>query len=193
MSDVKTAKPAYAVQEFIARRWSPYSLDAERPVSEEDLRSLFEAARWAPSAFNEQPWRYLVATRGEEAEFARLLACLVEPNQAWARNAAVLALGVVSLTFSRNGKANGTALHDLGLASSNLCAEATARGIAVHQMSGILPDRAREEFGIPDGFQVVTALAIGYAGAPGDPDRKPRERRPQSGFVFTGGWESARP
>src|SRR5262245_42331601 len=132
---IPPAATDYPVHELIARRWSPYAF-ADRPVSQDDLRALFEAARWAPSSYNEQPWSYLVATRDQPAELERLLSCLVEPNQVWARLAPVLALGCTSLSFTRNGQPNAAAVHDLGLASANLVLEATARGLSVHQMIG---------------------------------------------------------
>src|SRR5829696_8163586 len=100
MNDQKQAKPDHPVHDLIARRWSPYAF-ADRPVPDADLRSLFEAARWAASSYNEQPWRYIVATKANAAEFERLLSCLVEPNQAWAAAVPVLALGCTSLNFER--------------------------------------------------------------------------------------------
>jgi nitroreductase len=194
---IKHAKTEHPIQDFVAHRWSPYGL-ADRDVSEADLRSLFEAARWAASSFNEQPWSYIVATRAQEEAFARLLSCLVEANQSWAKAAPVLALGVATLHFKRNGKPNRVALHDLGLASGNLVAEATARGLAVHQMGGILPDRAREIYAIPEGSEAVTGIAIGYAGDPEafskeirERDLAPRERKPQQDFVFSTSWGKA--
>src|SRR3954449_2473244 len=122
MNPVKTATPDHPVHELITRRWSPYAF-ADRPVSEDDLRSLFEAARWAASSYNEQPWRYLLATKAHAAEFERLLSCLVEGNQVWAKAAPVLALGCTSLNFALNGKPNAAAHHDLGLASASLTLE----------------------------------------------------------------------
>src|ERR1700682_1270889 len=136
----KRAATDYPVQDLIATRWSPYAF-ADRPVSKDDLHSLFEAARWAPSSYNEKPWSSLAAGRDQPEEFERLLSCLVEANQAWAKLAPVLALGCTSLNFTRNCQPNAAAVHDLGLASANLVLEATARGLAVHQMIGILPDR----------------------------------------------------
>jgi nitroreductase len=189
MSTAKKPALDHPVHEIIARRWSPY-LFADKEIATEDLRSIFEAARWAASAFNEQPWRYIVATKANQDQYSRLLSCLVEPNQAWARKAPVLALGVVGLNYSQNGKPNGTALHDLGLASAHLTLEAAARGIFVHQMGGILPDRARELFNVPEDFAVLTGLALGYPGS-GEGDLAQRDstlrgRRPQEEFVFTG-------
>ena len=197
--NIKTATPHYPIQSFLAERWSPYGF-ADRPVAVADLCSLFEAARWAPSSYNEQPWSYLVATKDNPQEFGRLLACLVEANQAWAQAAPVLALGVVNLRFTRNNKDNRAAVHDLGLAAGNLVTEATARGLSVHQMIGILPDKAREVYHIPEHSEAWTAIAIGY---PADPatlpaalqerDLAPRQRKPLSEFVFTGQWGQASP
>src|SRR5262249_42259831 len=113
MNPHKTASAAHTIHELIARRWSPYAF-SDRPVSDDDLRSLFEAARWAPSSYNEQPWSYIVATKAHPAEFELLLACLVEGNQLWAKAAPVLALGCTNLIFKLNGKPNTAALHDLG-------------------------------------------------------------------------------
>ncbi len=197
MNDYKRAKPDHPIHELIASRWSPYAFD-ERRVSDDDLRSLFEAARWAPSSYNEQPWSYIVATKASPAEFERLLSCLVEGNQPWAKAAPVLALGCTSLNFVRNGKPNAAAVHDLGLASANLVLEATARGLFVHQMIGILPDKARELYRIPEDVQPKTGLAIGYGG---DPDTLPelykerdlaaRSRKGLGEFVFGGQWGTA--
>jgi nitroreductase len=197
MSAQKQATPDHPIHELVARRWSPYAF-ADRAVSEDDLRSLFEAARWAASSYNEQPWSYFVATKANPAEFERLLSCLVERNQAWARAAPVLALGCTSLHFTRNGKPNAAAIHDLGLASASLTLEATARGLYVHQMIGILPDRARELYRIPEGVQPLTGLAIGHAADPETLPEKYRERdlahrtrKSLAEFVFAGEWGSA--
>lgn len=190
----KQAKPDHPIHDLIARRWSPYGF-ADRPVPKDDLRSIFEAARWAPSSYNEQPWTYIVATRDNPEAFNRLLSCLLQGNQAWAKSAPVLALGCASLLFSRNGKPNVAAIHDLGLAAGNICLEATARGISVHQMIGILPGRARELYQIPEGVEAVTALAIGYAAESNtlpdnlkQRDLQPRNRKPLEEFVFSGTW-----
>ncbi len=190
----KRASADHPIHELLAARWSPYAF-LDRPVSEADLQSLFEAARWAPSSYNEQPWSYLVATRENPDQFQQLLSCLVEGNQVWAKAAPVLAVGIVSLKFALNGKDNRAAVHDLGLAAGNLLVEATARGLFVHQMIGILPDRVRALFGLPDGCEAWTGLAIGYRGDPAQlPDRlkerdlAPRGRKPLSQFVFSGKW-----
>lgn len=197
MNTQKHANPDYPIHELIAKRWSPYAF-ADRRVSTENLRSLFEAARWAASSYNEQPWNYIVAMNDDADAFQTMLACLVEANQGWASAAPVLAIGCTSLKFARNGQTNAAAVHDLGLASASLTFEATARGLFVHQMTGIVPDKARELYRIPDAVQPVTALAIGYAADPNTlpeqyqaRDLASRGRKPVSQFVFGGEWGSA--
>ena len=197
MNVQKQASPDHLIHELLVRRWSPYGF-ADRLVADDDLRSLFEAARWAPSSYNEQPWSYIVATKANPEEFERLLSCLVEGNQAWAKAVPVLALGCTSLNFVRNGKPNAAAVHDLGLASLSLVLEATARGLFVHQMIGILPERAREMYHIPEDVQPKTGLAIGYVADPNslvDPykqrDLAPRSRKHLGEFVFGGKWGTA--
>ena len=195
----KRASTDHPIQELLAARWSPYAF-RDQPVPEADLRSLFEAARWAPSSYNEQPWTYIVATKEHPEQFQQLLSCLIEANQVWAQAAPVLALGVVNLRFARNDKVNRAAAHDLGLATGSLLVEATARGLFVHQMIGILPERAREVFGIPAGSEAWTGLAIGYRGDPTklsdvlqQRELMPRQRKPLSQFVFSGTWGKVSP
>lgn len=190
----KSAKTDHPIHDLLAQRWSPYAF-ADRPVAPELLRSLFEAARWAPSSYNEQPWSYIVATRENPDEYERLLSCLVEGNREWAQAAPVLALGVVTHRFRRNGKPNRAAVHDLGLAAAHLVFEATARGLVVHQMIGIEPERARELYKIPDDSEAYTGIAIGYAGDSHalpeklrDRDLAPRTRKPLADFVFESEW-----
>lgn len=189
----------YPIHKFLAERWSPYAFQS-RSISEADLCSLFEAARWSASSYNEQPWSYLVATQENPDQFQQLLSCLTEGNQIWAKDAPVLALGVISLKFARNNEDNRAAVHDLGAASCNLAVEATARGLYVHQMIGILPDKARDLFGIPEGFEAWTGLAIGYQGDPTtlpdalkQRDLSPRQRKPLEQFVFSGKWGNSSP
>lgn len=196
---IKNAATDHPILKLLAERWSPYGFDS-RPVPESDLRSLFEAARWAASSYNEQPWNYLVATRENPFEFERLLSCLVEANQAWARTAPVLVLSVVSLRFAKNNDDNRAAVHDLGLAAGNLVIEATARGLSVHQMIGILPDVARAVYKIPEHFAAWTAMAIGYSADPAklpdalkERDLTPRQRKRLSKFVFTSQWGQPSP
>ena len=197
--NTKKAVTDHPILQVLADRWSPYGFE-DRPVPTPDLLSLFEAARWAASSFNEQPWSFLVATRENQLEFGRLLSCLMEANQAWAKTVPVLVLGVVSLRFASNNKDNRAAVHDLGLAAANLVVEATTRGLSVHQMIGILPDKAREVYLIPEHFEAWTAMAIGYRADPDklpdalkERDLKPRQRKPLDKFVFTGQWGQSSP
>ncbi len=197
MADPKVASPDHPIHEFLKRRWSPYSFLA-RAVPDDVLRSLFEAARWAASSYNEQPWSYIVATASDREAFERLLSCLVEGNQVWAKAAPVLAIGCVHLNFTRTGQPNAAAIHDLGQASCSLTFEASARGVFVHQMIGILPDRVRELYGVPEGVQPLTGLAIGYLGDPSSLPEKiqsrdlgVRTRKPLREFVFGEAWGTA--
>jgi nitroreductase len=164
------------------------------------MRSLLEAARWAPSSYNEQPWSFIVATKDDPTEFERLLSCLVEGNIQWAQHAPVLMVSVARLTFEDDGKPNRHAFHDVGLAVANLIVQATALGLVVHQMAGILPERVRQLYGVPDQYEPVAGIALGY---PSDPQslpeglRKrelaPRERKPLTEFVFSEHWGRTSP
>lgn len=164
------------------------------------LRSLFEAARWAPSSNNEQPWAYLVAVKEDAENFAKMVSVLVEFNAAWANRAPVLVLSVAHVKTQRDGKPNRVALHDVGSASAQLTFEANARGLQVHQMAGFDSDKARQTFAIPADWEPVAAMAIGYPGDPGSlPDKlrerelAPRTRKALSEFVMTGGWGHTAP
>ena len=173
-----------AIHELLLKRFSPRSFE-DRSVPKETIRTLVEAARWAPSSFNEQPWRFMVATKDDPPEFEKLLACLTPKNQEWAKNAPVLMLSVAKATFSRNDKPNRHAFHDVGLAVSQLIVQATSMGLYVHQMAGFSGEQARETFGIPDGFDPVAAIAIGYSAQ--EPPSS-RSRRPQDEIAYAGKW-----
>jgi len=183
----------FPIHDFLAERWSADAFDG-RPVDREDLLSLFEAARWAASSYNEQPWSYIVALRDDAVEFEKILSCLWEGNQAWAKSAPVLALAVVNTKLARNGKENRAAVHDLGLASANLVFEATSRGLVVHQMAGIVPEKAKALYHVPDDCEVWTALAIGYPGTEQpQTELKPRRRKKLKEFIFSGNWGKSSP
>jgi len=195
---IKKANTDYPIHELIENRWSPYKFLPDRKVPRKDLLSLLEAARWAPSSYNEQPWRFIVAPKEQTSEFEKLLSCLVKANQEWATNSSILMLGITHLTFDRNGKENKAAMHDLGAAVSHLSFEATTRGISVHQMIGIEPQKAREIYSIPEDYEVLIAVAIGYPDlneTTADPlavrDRTPRARKSISEVVFNKKWGSA--
>jgi nitroreductase len=185
---------------LIARRWSPRAFD-ERPVEPEKLKSLFEAARWAPSSNNEQPWRFIVTSRQDApTEHDRLFACLNERNRQWAFRAPILMLSVASLNFEDDGKLNRHAYHDTGIAMGNLLLQATTLGLQVHQMAGFDVQKARETCLIPTGFDPVAMIALGYPGNPAvlpdhlrEREMKPRERQPIGDFVFSIKWGQTSP
>jgi nitroreductase len=178
-----------------AERWSPYAYDP-RPVEREKLLSCLEAARWAPSSYNEQPWTFILAERTDKAAFDQMVECLVEGNRAWAKNVGVLMLTVVARNFTKNGKPNRACEHDIGLAAANMVLQATALGLQGHQMIGIEPAKIRAAYKIPDGYEPLTAIALGYPTAvqPGtnDPlgqrDLAPRSRKALSEIVIAGSW-----
>ena len=190
----KPASSGHPIHELIRERWSPRAF-LDKPVEEAKLLSILEAARWAPSSYNEQPWFFLVARKMDPSEFAKLLGCLVEANQAWAKAASVLMISVVKRTFDHNGKPNRCALHDVGLASENMVLEAVAQGLAAHGMAGIEMEKIRELYGLPENCEAVAGWAIGYAGEPEmlegtlrERELAPREWRELGEFVFGAKW-----
>jgi nitroreductase len=194
----KLAETQYPVHDFIRSRWSPRAF-SDRAVEPEKLLSLLEAARWAPSSYNHQPWSFIVATKDDATEYNRLLSTLVEFNQGWAKNAPVLILTVAKIRTD-DGKTNRHAFHDVGLALENLILQATSLGLFAHQIGGFNPETAREIYQIPEGYEPATVVTVGY---PGDPqnlpdglrDRElaPRTRKPLTEFVFTEKWGHTSP
>jgi nitroreductase len=191
----KPVKSKYPLAEDIKNRWSPRALSSE-PVPSEKLLSVLEAGRWAPSCFNDQPWFYLIAEKDRPEEFDRMLSCLVEKNQRWARNAWALVIGVVRVNFSTREKENRHAFHDLGMSIMNMMTQAVHEGLYIHAMAGFSSESSRRLFSIPDGYEPVTALAIGYPGNPEDlpeefreAEYEERERKPLQSFVFEDSWE----
>ncbi|HWB53545.1 MAG TPA: nitroreductase family protein, partial [Tepidisphaeraceae bacterium] len=159
----KPAEPQYEIHDLIKRRWSPRAFDP-RPVEQEKIQRMLEAARWAPSSSNEQPWAYLVATKEIPDEFARMVACLVPGNQAWAKDAPLLMISIARMYFQKNNQPNRVALHDVGAASAYLTMQALDMGLFVHQMGGIEIEKIRTEYQLPPRHEPVAALAIGYSG-----------------------------
>jgi nitroreductase len=177
-------------------RWSPRSFQ-DREVSRETLAKVFEAARWAASSNNEQPWRFLVGSRGSET-YNKIFESLVEFNQNWARTAPVLILGIARAAFSHNNTPNRHALYDLGAAASYMTLQAAALGVATHQMAGFDPDKARTLLGIPDDYLIGAVIALGYQDAPAklasaaliEREVAPRARKPIHEIVFDA-WDHA--
>lgn len=195
----KAAECDFPVHQLIRDRWSPRAF-ADKPIPTDVLRSLFEAARWAPSSNNEQPWAYIVATKDDTANFDRVLGTLVEFNAGWAKHVPVLAIAVAELAFAKNHAPNRNAQYDIGAATALLSIQATEHGLAVHQMAGFDPAKARQAFGIPPEWDAIAAMAIGYPGSADtlpqhlkDRELAPRRRKPISEFVMTGSWGQTAP
>jgi nitroreductase len=199
MRHPKVAAPDHAIHELIQHRWSPRAYDASRLVPRAELMRLFEAARWAPSSRNEQPWRFVVLDRvaGPE-QWRKLFETLTPSNQAWAAAAPVLVLAAVRTTYEDIGAENQMSYYDAGQAVALLTVQATSQGLSIRQMEGFDRARAREAFGIPAEFEPAVAMAIGYAGDPEAlslekhkaAEKQPRQRRPLSDFVYEGHWRS---
>ena len=191
----KTASPAHDILDVFAERWSPRAF-ADRPVEPEKIRRMLEAARWTMSSYNEQPWRYVVASRYDDpAAYERLLQCLNAFNQEWAQHAPVLMMSFYKATFSKNDRPNRCAPHDVGAASAALTFQATAMDLYVHQMAGIEKDVVRETYDLPDDFEPMAGLAVGYLGDPAMLDegkrtseQSPRSRKSLGTFVFGDDW-----
>lgn len=190
---LKHAPNVPGVEGLILRRWSP-RVYADKEVPAAELKRLFEAARWAASSSNEQPWRFLVGRRGDET-YRKILNALVEFNQAWARSAPVLLLAVAKMTFTAKGTPNRYGLHDTGAAMANLALQATADGLHTHSMAGFDNDLMRASFAIPSDYELGAVTAIGYFGDPASlPEHlqkmevSARQRKPLEEFVFSA-WE----
>jgi len=175
----KTRKPDHPIDPLFLDRWSPRAMSGET-IPEEELMSLFEAARWAPSSFNAQPWRMLYARR-ETEHWARFFGLLVEGNKVWANNAAALVLFISRTTFEHNGEPSITHSYDTGAAWQNFALEGSLRGLVVHGMEGFDYERARAELQIPAEFQVEAMAAVGKAGAPETlPEKLRQQEAPNS-------------
>ncbi|MFT7535648.1 MAG: nitroreductase [Hyphomicrobiaceae bacterium] len=195
----KPADTNFPIHDVIANRWSPRAFRAD-PVSTEQLGALFEAARWGASCFNAQPWHYLAATSSDTEAYAKLAACLVDGNAAWATKAPVLAIAIAELAFTHNGKPNRWAHYDTGNATANLTLQAEAMGLVVHQMGGFHADKVHGLCKVPDGYDPIAALAIGFPAEPdtlagdlAERERAPRERKALDSFVFGAEWQTPHP
>lgn len=190
----KQAKTNYPIHELLANRWSPRTF-SQRSVSSDILGSLLEAARWAPSSRNEQPWAFIIATKEEPQAFEQMWSVLMGGNQGWAKDAAVLMIAVAKLSWDYNGKPNSHAWYDVGQAVAHLSIQAMAHNLYLHQMAGFYPDKAHEVYNIPEDYRAITALAIGYLGnideLPDDLRKRElgqRRRKPLNELLFTGTW-----
>jgi nitroreductase len=196
----KTAVTRAPIHDLLARRHSSRAF-SDRPVSPEIVLSLMEAARWSASSNNEQPWRFIVATRDDPEAHQQMLSCVNPSNQRWAPPAWVLMIGIARDSFDVDGNPpNRFSAYDTGQAVQNMVVQATAHGLNVRQMGGILPERIRELYQVPEGYTIMAGLAIGY---PGDPDQLvsplkerealPRTRKPLSALFFGGSFGQSHP
>jgi len=187
-------KPDYEIDATLAKRWSPRAF-SEKKVDKKVVLRLLEAARWAASCFNEQPWYFIIGYKGDNT-YDNIFDCLVEGNKAWNMdNTQVLMLTVAKKTFDHNDKENRHYFHDVGLAMGNFTYQATKEGLFLHQMAGFDAAQAAESFEIPDNYEPVAAVALGYLGTPDDlPEKykdselKPQSRNPVKYFAFSGTW-----
>jgi nitroreductase len=192
----KRAATAVPVHDLIARRWSPRAYDRDRPVTREQVLALLEAARWAPSCFGDEPWRFLVWDRvRDEAAWRRAFDCLGEGNRKWVINAPLLLAAIANTAFDHNGKPNRWAQYDTGAASENLCLQACALGLAAHQMGGFDAGKLKQEFAIPEGYTPMAMIAVGHPASAEilEPDHRerelgPRRRKPMETRFFEGAW-----
>lgn len=193
----KPAITSVPIAEPMASRWSGRAFVADAPVTQEQLTALLEAARWAPSCFGDQPWRYIVWDRfADEAEWQKGFSLLNEGNQAWVKDAAILMLAVGDTQFMRNAKPNRWGQHDTGAASMSICLQAASMGLMAHQMGGYDRERARVELGIPERFVLMSMIAVGtpapqetLTGAILERELEPRQRAPLGERFFLNGWE----
>ena len=191
----KLADTEYPIHKLLKKRWSPRAF-SEKSIDTELLNQLFEAARWAPSSYNEQPWRFIVARKNDTEAYEQLASVMNEFNQSWAMDAPVLVLALTKTTFDLDGRDNPHAGHDLGQAIAHLTFEATKNDLYVHQMAGISPEKAREQYDISNDYNPMTMFAIGYKGQPESLDEKmqkqetsPRIRKDLNEILFEGEWE----
>ncbi len=194
----KSATTEQPIHDLLAARWSGRAYDASKPVTSAQVISLLEAARWAPSCFGDQPWRYVVCNKAENMQaWQAAFDCLVAANQSWAVNAPVLLLICTDTLFSHNQKANKWGPYDTGAATENLCLQATALGLMAHQMGGFDADKARIAFKVPERYQILPMVAVGYQ-APVDTltdelkerEVAPRSRKALGELFFNGTWDT---
>lgn len=190
----KNATTSYPIHNLIQRRWSPRSF-ADKTVEGEKIVRILEAARWSPSWRNDQPWRFIVATKENPEEYCRLFDCLKPGNQRWAGRAPVLMIAVAKNGYDHGPQYNPVTLYDTGQAVAQLTIEALSHGLYVHQMGGIHVERIREIYGIPKTYQPVVALALGYLGRPAElpsdlaaKEESPRTRLPLGEIAFRDAW-----
>ncbi len=187
----KPALTSQSIHPIIKKRWSPRAFSS-KPITKDQLLRIFEAARWSPSSFNEQPWRFIAGVKGHES-WDKLYECMVEFNQKWAGKAPILLLSVGKKTSTNNGKPNGVYQYDVGQSMAYITFQVMEEGLRAHQMGGFSKDKARELFSIPDDYEPIAMMAVGYQDEPDtlspdfeDMERAPRQRKALDELVFAG-------
>lgn len=192
----KPALTEVPIDQTIANRWSGRAYDASRMVSSQQITALLEAARWAPSCYGDQPWRFIVWDRhADAASWQMAFDCLAPGNQVWVKYAPLLLLITAGSLFQHNGQANRWGQYDTGAAAENLCLQASSMGLMAHQMGGFDPDKARVQFGVPKEYTPMAMLAIGYqaplsslSGEVLEREQAPRLRKPLAELFFRNSW-----
>jgi len=193
-------KPAITrapIHELLAARWSGRAFDAARPVAREQVLSLLEAARWAPSCYGDQPWRFVVWSRDEDmGSWQQAFDCLAPGNQGWVKDAPLLLLVTADTLFNHNGQPNRWGQYDTGAAAENLCLQAESLGMMAHQMGGFDAGKIRLVCGVPERYIPMAMVAVGF---PADPatfsaevrerETAPRKRRELGELFFAGAWD----
>lgn len=195
----KPAQTSQPIDALLRKRWSGRAFIENQPIAREQIIALLEAARWAPSCFNDQPWRYIVFDRFHDRDaWQKAYACLSEGNQKWVIQAPVLLIAFANTRFTQNGKPNRWGQHDTGAASTSLCLQAASMGLMAHQMGGYDRDKVRETFGIPEQFDIMSMIAVGHpadeqdlAGEQLERELQPRQRAPLGEHFFDSAWEKS--
>lgn len=193
----KPATTQAPIHDIIANRWSGRAYDASKPVSQAQIISMLEAARWAPSCYGDQPWRFIIWDKNQDAAaWQQGFDCIVPGNQAWAKNAPVLILICADTLFNHNQKPNRWGAYDTGAAAVSLCLQATNLGLMTHQMGGYDGEKARAAFNIPEQFETMAMLSVGYAAEVDTLDEEakeremaPRQRRDLGELFYNGTWD----
>lgn len=192
----KKAETLVPIHDLVASRWSGRAFDRTRPVTSDQIIALCEAARWAPSCYGDQPWRFIICNKNtDEPAWSRMFTCLSEGNQRWAKEAPVLILVIADSILSRTGKGNRWGQYDSGAAAMNICIQATDMGLMIHQMGGFDSDQAVKEFSIPARFTPMSIMAVGYQlplenieGELRERETTDRNRHPLGNNFFDGVW-----
>lgn len=192
----KPAKTVSEINGYSRNRWSPRAFDVNKQVSKEQIVALCEAAQWSPSSYNDQPWRFIVCDRfSDENSYIKLLSCLGEWNQNWAKTAPILIAVVASNTFSKTGKENRWGQYDSGAAAMSLCLEANHQGLSAHQMGGFDANLLAEKFEIPANHTPMAVIAVGYQAVIDvidesfhEAEKAERKRNPLGDMFFLSKW-----